>query len=144
MDDTGGNSGCFDSRDPVVIGRIDIISGPTGRRRWPDELKGRLVTESYRTDLSVSEFARRNDLIPSQLFGWRCDAKEGKFALPADDGGAFFAPLMLGAPVDEAPERTDRPAAAAGRIELEAGGVVIRLPGDTSAARIGEIARALR
>ena len=145
MDDTVGNSGCFDSIDPVVVGRMDVVSGPTGRRRWPDEVKGRLVAESYRTDLSVSEFARRNELIPSQLFGWRRDAKAGKFALPVEDGDDFFAPLV----VDEAAAPSPRPEAsapepvAAGVIEIEAGGVTVRLPVDTPAARVGEIARAL-
>ncbi len=146
MDDTGGSSGCFDSMDPVVVGRIDVVSGPTGRRRWPDEVKGRLVAESYRTDLSVSEFARRNGVIPSQLFGWRRDAKAGRFVLPAEEGDDFFAPLV----VDEAAGASPKPevsapgAAASGVIEIEAGGVKVRLPAGTPAARIVEIARALR
>lgn len=146
MDDTGGSSGCFDNIDPVVVGRIDVVSGPTGRRRWPDEVKGRLVAESYRTALSVSEFARRNGVIPSQLFGWRWDAKAGKFALPVEEGDDFFAPLVVDgeAPPRLAPaaEPSERPATA-GVIEIEAGGVTVRLPGDTPAARVGEIARAL-
>jgi transposase len=131
--------------DPVVVGRIDVVSGPTGRRRWPDEVKGRLVADSYRTALSVSEFARRNGVIPSQLFGWRRDAKAGKFALPVEDGADFFAPLV----VDEETAASPRPEACApepaatGVIEIETGGVTVRLPVDTSAARVAEIARAL-
>jgi transposase len=85
MDDTVRSSGCFDSHDRVVIGRIDMVTGPAGRRKWPDDLKGRLVAESYKTDLSVSEFARQNGLVPSQLFGWRRDAKDGKFPVPVDE-----------------------------------------------------------
>ncbi len=131
--------------DAVVVGRIDVVSGPTGRRRWPDEVKGRLVAESYRTGLSVSEFARRNGVIPSQLFGWRQDAKAGKFALPVENGENFFAPLV----VDEASPHPGQAAAyaapspAVGVIEIEAGGVTVRLPVDTPAARVAEIARAL-
>lgn len=145
MDDTVGNSGTFDSRDPVVIGQIDMVSGPTGRRRWPDEVKGRLVAESYRTGLSVSEFARRNGLVPSQLFGWRRDAKAGKFAVPVDDGEDFFASLIIG----DAPPAFDRPSPApvaptCGAIEVEAAGVMLRLPLDTPAARLAEIVRVLR
>ena len=146
MDDTGGNSGCFDSIDPVVVGRMDVVSGPTGRRRWPDEVKGRLVAESYRTGLSVSEFARRKGMIPSQLFGWRRDAKAGKFALSVEDGDDFFAPLV----VDEvtAPSTKAEPPAQEPRttdlIEIEARGMTVRLPAGTPAARIGEIARALQ
>jgi transposase len=108
-------------------------------------VKGRLVAESYLTDLSVSEFARRNELVPSQLFGWRRDAKAGKFALPVEDGDDFFAPLVVdeAAAPDPRPEASAPEPVAAGAIEIVAGGVTVRLPADTPAARIGEIARAL-
>ena len=128
-----------------MIGRIDMVTGPTGRRKWPDELKGRLVAESYKTDISVSEFARRNGLVPSQLFGWRRDAKDGKFPVPVDEGEDLFAALMLEGPSPRMQEHIDRSDedCLPGQIELQTGGVVIRLPGDTSATRIAEIAKAL-
>ncbi|MEL7467828.1 MAG: transposase [Pseudomonadota bacterium] len=145
MDDTVRSSGSFDSHDRVVIGRIDMVTGPTGRRKWPDELKGRLVAESYKTDLSVSEFARWNGLVPSQLFGWRRDAKDGKFTVPVDEGEELFAPLMLEAPLPREQQRVDRrnEVNPPEQIEIQAGGVVIRLPRNTSATRVAEIARAL-
>lgn len=145
MDDTVRSSRCFDSHDRVVIGRVDMVTGPTGRRKWPDDLKGRLVAGSYKTDLSVSEFARRNGLVPSQLFGWRRDAKDGKFAVPVDEGEDLFAPLIVEALPSSRQERIGRPddGDRSGQIELQTGGVVIRMPGNTSASRIAEIARAL-
>ena len=144
MEDASRSSSSFDSHDHRAFSRIDIVRGPTGRRNWPDEVKGALVAESYRSDLSVSEFARRNDLAPSQLFGWRRAAKNGKFALPVDHCEAFFTPLVLEAPsagsdVDPDPAESG----ASHQIELAFGAVVIRLPGDTPPARIAEIARAL-
>lgn len=138
MDDTGRSSGISSSHDRVVLGRIDRIAGPTGRRRWPVEVKGRLVAESYRTELSISEFARRQGLIPAQLFAWRRDAKTGKLAVPVEEGEDFFAPLIMGDAVD-----SSAPNVMAGMIELQAGRVVIRFAVDTPAARIAEIARAL-
>lgn len=138
MDDTGRSSGISSSHDRVVLARIDRMAGPTGRRRWPVEVKGRLVAESYRTELSISEFARRQGLIPAQLFTWRRDAKVGKLAVPVEEGEGFFAPLLVGDAVD-----TPAPHVRAGMVELQAGRVVIRLAADTPAARIAEIARAL-
>ncbi|MEO1464549.1 MAG: transposase [Pseudomonadota bacterium] len=145
MDDTVRSSGCFDGHDGVVIGRIDMVTGPTGRRKWPDDLKGRLVAESYKTDLSVSEFARRNGMVPSQLFGWRRDAKDGKFAVPVDEGEDLFAPLLLEGPSPRRHKHVDRSNenCLPGQIEIQAGGVVIRLPFDTPTTRIAEIAKAL-
>ena len=28
------------------VSRIEVLDGPTGRRRWPDEVKARIVAES--------------------------------------------------------------------------------------------------
>ena len=109
-----------------------------GRRRWPVEVKGGPVAESHRTELSICELARRQGLIPAQLFAWRRDARTGMLAVPVEEGEDFFAPLLVG----EAPG--SRSARSEGDIiELQAGRVVIRLAADTPAARIAEIARAL-
>lgn len=148
MADTDKSSGCFHTYDHGAFGRLEVVSGPAGRRTWPPEVKGRLAAGSYRTELSVSEFARQNGVAPSQLFTWRRLAKAGKLILPAEDGDFFFAPLMVEVE-GAAPEATnagngDPPAPAAPFIiELEMAGVVLRVPADTPAARIAEIARAL-
>ncbi|MEM7677180.1 MAG: transposase [Myxococcota bacterium] len=148
MNATVKSTGCFHSREAVSIHRMEVVAGPTGRRSWPDEVKGRLVAESYRARTSTSAFARRNGIAPSQLFGWRRAAREGRLAIPVDDEDSFFTPLIV--EEEEAPRPTPealqsaQTTPAAGVVEIEAGGVTVRLPGDASAARIGEIAQALR
>lgn len=129
----------------MTIGRIDMVSGPTGRRRWSDETKGRLVAESYSTELSVSEFARRNRLVPSQLFGWRRDAKAGRLVLPLEASEGLFAPVLLEeTSIRQGRETPPEAQYSASIIELEVDGVVVRIADDTPAERIGEIARALK
>jgi transposase len=124
---------------PLVIGphRLEVVSGPTGRRRWPAAVKARIVAESYRGDETVCAVARRNGLRPNQLFVWRRQAREGRLVLPADTrddtGDIDFAPVVV------EPEPF-----CASRIEIAVAGVVVRVGSEFSATRIAEIAVAVR
>ncbi|MGC9449220.1 IS66-like element accessory protein TnpA [Cereibacter johrii] len=112
-----------------------------GRRTWPDEEKLRIVMESYVPGTRVGDVARQYRLLPSQLTTWRRMAREGRFGLPEEAPGcpdaSEFVPLMM-----EVEPRTSRPSQDE-RIEIEAGGVTIRLSRSTPAARVAEIAAAL-
>mgnify|MGYP006165046005 CR=1 FL=1 len=37
------------------VSRIEVLDGPTGRRRWPDDLKARIVAESFQPGARVCE-----------------------------------------------------------------------------------------
>lgn len=118
------------------VERLEVIAGPTGRRSWSEAAKARIVAESFEPGARVVDVARRHGLQPQQVTTWRREARRGKLALPADDA-VDFAALV----VDEAPASApslDRP------IEIEAGGVIVRLAGDAPAARVAEIVAALR
>ena len=78
------------SRTGPVAGH-EAFAGSGGRRRWPDELKARLVAESHADRTKVGEVARRAGLHPSCLSQWRRQAREGALAMP-DAGGADFVP----------------------------------------------------
>jgi transposase len=121
--------------DAPRVERLEVISGPTGRRRWPDEVKARIVAETLESGVRVNDVARRHGVQPQQVTSWRRLARQGKLAIPADDE-VDFATLMV-----EAPEAAIERAAT---VEIEAEGVVIRLQADTPAERIGAIVRALR
>ena len=125
-------------------GRFDVLEEPTGRRTWPDEAKAQIVLESFAPGARVGEVARRHRLLPSQLTTWRRHAREGRIALPVDapglPGAAEFVPLIVDAPA--APPRSGQGQDRI-EIEIEAGSLVIRLPGTTPAARLAEIVTAL-
>jgi transposase-like protein len=53
------------------VDRMEVLAGPTGRRLWPDEVKGRLVAESFVPGVRVREVAERNALRPNCLSTWR-------------------------------------------------------------------------
>jgi len=117
-----------------VADRLEVLDGPTGRRSWPDDVKARIVAESYEPGVRVCDVARRHGITPQHLSSWRGLARRGKLALP-DEDGALFAALEIEAEV------TARSTVA---IDIVSGDVVIRVGADTSAIRIVEIAAALR
>ena len=122
---------------------------PNGQRRWPDEIKARIVAESLKPGATVNAVAARYGLRANHLSEWRGRARDGKLVLPAlADDGFCFAPLVLSdgpaAPVPAHPERPcPSEAQPLGPIEIAVGPVIIRLDGATTATRIAEIVRAI-
>ena len=68
-----------------MVERVVQASKPQGqiRRRWSDEIKGRIVAESFASDAVASEVARRYGLSPQHLSAWRRAARAGLLRLPA-------------------------------------------------------------
>ena len=117
---------------------IDAVVGPRGHRRWPDDVKARIVAETLEPGATVNEVARRYDMRANHLSSWRRLAKEGKLVLPAVPGPEpTFAPMVveeLTEPVVETGDPT---------LDIVFGDVSIRLDAETPAGRIAEIVRAL-
>ena len=101
-------------------------------RRWPDDVKAQIVSESLRPGAMVSEVADRHGLKPNHLSTWRTMARRGKLVLPAVE----FAAVIVDPPVSEPPIKK------ASRPEIIVGSVTIRLEEGASAARIAAVARA--
>ena len=122
-----------------VVERLEVMEGPTGRRSWPEAVKAQIVVESFAPGALVIDVARRHGVAPQQVTAWRRDARKGRLALPVDPA-APFAALVVEEPLAAAPA----PSVPAPMIEIEAGGVVVRLAADAPAVRVAEIAGALR
>lgn len=123
-------------------GRIAVVQLTRGYRKWPEEMKARIVAESFRTGVRVVDVARRHGVLAHQLSDWRRQARQGLLALPEDAAEgleAAFVPLAVEPEV--AATRTD---AAVGTITIEIGVVVLRVPGDVPADRAAALVRALR
>lgn len=118
---------------------VDAVRGPRGQRRWPDELKARIVAETLVDGATVKGVAERYDMVPSHLSDWRRMAREGKLVLPNLDG-VSFVPVAIEEPAVMLPDVDE---AEVGVIDLLKGDVTIRLAADTPVVRIAEIAAAL-
>jgi transposase len=118
------------------ICRMEVMVGPSGKRRWSDAYKGQVVAETLVPGVTVNEVARRHDLRPNHLSSWRRLAKDGKLPVP-DLAGAEFAPVVI-----EPPDREPQDAATP-PIEIISGDIVIRLDATTPAVRVAEIVQAL-
>jgi transposase len=114
----------------------------SGQRRWPEEVKGRIVAESLEPGATVKAVAARYGIQANQLTAWRRKAKDGALVLPAPEAeadDAIFAPLLVRdvADVASAADTTE------GDLRISVGDVTVHLDGATPAARIAEIVRAL-
>ena len=120
-----------------------VDTSAAGRRRWPDDLKARIVSETLEPGVTVRRVTDRYGLRPNRLLEWRRLAKDGKLVLPAVPGPPGFAPLVLcdEGPSGSPPQTISAPGAPL--IGIVVGEVSIRLDAGTSAARIAEIARAV-
>ncbi|GHC35951.1 hypothetical protein GCM10007291_41670 [Gemmobacter nanjingensis] len=108
-------------------------------RKWPDEVKARIVAETLLPGATVNEVARRHGLPANHLSSWRTLARKGRLVLPAPEDPVEFAALM----VDPVDETRGGDAGAAVRPEIVAGTVVIRLETGATAERIAAVAHAL-
>ena len=122
------------------VSRIEVLDGPTGRRRWPDEVKARIVAESLAPGARVCDVAQKYGLIARHVSQWRGLARQGKLILP-DHSAPAFVPLVLESATtpDPVAAKTD-----VGVIKIEIGGAVLHVAPDCSPDRAAALAAALK
>lgn len=141
------------------VGRCEVVEPRRGNRRWPVDVKARIVAESFQPGARVVDVARRHGLIAHQLSDWRRQARKGLLALPADLLAALSspddAPLEPAfVPLTVAPERQlasglsvepDASRGSTATMTVEVGAdVVLRVPDDVDVARVAALVSALR
>jgi len=130
-------------------GCVEVVRRTRGYRRWPDEVKGRIVAESFQPGVRVVDVARRHGLAAHQLSDWRRQARLGELVLPADamtgvasDALPAFVPISV---ESEDVGRLVDTGRHGGVMTIEIGNdFVLRVPGDVPAERAAAVARALR
>ena len=124
--------------DGTIEFLTDTGAGRRRCRRWPEEVKARIVAETLVEGATVNAVAQQYGMRPNHLSEWRRMAREGKLVLPELDG-VSFVPVAIEQPV----VLPDVPEDAVGTLDLIKGDVVVRLAANTPAARIAELVTAL-
>lgn len=119
------------------VGRLEVIEGPTGRRRWSEAEKARIAAESLVPGSSVADVARRHGVTRWQVYDWRKRLRNGHLRLPED---APSIPAFAALVVEEAP----RPKPPRTRIEIVVGNITIRTDPGVDGGQLTQVIRAVR
>ena len=138
MDSDVQTYGSSQSDGRGYAGRIEVVTGPTGRRRWPEHVKAAMVLETFRDGVSVADVARKNGVSAPQLHAWRRAAREGLLPMPEDEA-LGLVPILV-----EGDDRGRAEPPAEGTLTLEVGGVRILVPADFDPGHLGRVIAALR
>ncbi|MFQ3894806.1 IS66-like element accessory protein TnpA [Sphingobium sp. R-7] len=110
---------------------MEVIPAGRERRQWTPEAKARIIAESMQVRANVAEIARRNDILPQQLYAWRREARE---RMESDDAPAFV-PAMV-----EEPKAQGNGA----EIRINIKGMTIRIPDGVTADHIERVLLAVQ
>ena len=119
-------------------GRLEVLEGPTGRKRRSDGEKTRIVAESLVPGVRVAEVARRHGVTRWQVYDWRRRVRDGRLALPE----SVAAPPAFAALVVEEPQPPAQHEDSS--IEIVVGEVVIRAGRNAGEAHLARVIRAVR
>jgi len=107
------------------VRRLEIFTGHGQRRSWSAEQKGRIIAETLAGGESVSAVARRHGLTPQQVFAWRRQVGVERGACSSKLG---FASVVV----------------APTAIEIEVGGMTVRVPGGSDASALRAVLQAVK
>lgn len=110
---------------------MEVIPAGRERRQWTPEAKARIIAESMAPRANVADIARRNDILPQQLYAWRREARE---RMESDDAPAFVPALV------EEPKAQGSGA----EIRINIKGMTIRIPDGVTADHIERVLLAVQ
>jgi transposase len=111
---------------------VEVLTGTPRRRRWTDEEKAAIVAESHAPGAQASEIALRYGLHRNQLYGWRRDFGSANAMAEACAHGPDFVPVVADA------------GSGAAAIEIEIGGVIVRVKAGVELGLLGKVLRLLK
>lgn len=135
--------------EPKAVRRIEVITGSGGRRRFSDDEKARIIGEALVPGAVVSAVARQNGLTPQQLFTWLRQVRRRTGTERTEL--ASFVPAVVESAVPAKAVRRSRSrkrerasAHNTGMIEIEAGGVIVRIARGADVKTVAAVMAALK
>ena len=123
-----------------VAHRMEVIAGPTGRRRWPDEVKARIVAETLQPGVKVNEVAARYGLQPNHISTWRAMARTGMLVLAETDMPDFL-PISL---QPDQPMRSPTSGDVPPELRISVADLTLHIPANFPASQAAALVAALR
>jgi transposase len=132
--------------EPKAVRRLEVITGSGGRRRFSDDEKARILEQTLVPGAVISAIARQNGLTPQQLFTWRRQARQPSKGKRSKS--PVFVPAVVEAPIAVAPVRrrrsTRKSGGGDGTIEIETGGVTVRIARGADVKAVAAVMTALK
>jgi transposase len=124
----------LDGSGDVGVSRLEVIEGPSGRRRRTKAERARIAAESMMPGVRVADVARKHGTTRWQIYDWRKQIRIGSLVLPESVAALpMFAELVVDDTATAAPPTSD--------LEIVVGDIVIRAG---AAADEGHLTRAIR
>ena len=137
----GKMGGHLDGFSDGGVSRLEVIEGPTGRRRRTKAERARIAAESLVPGASVTDVAQRHGTTRWQVYDWRRKLRSGQLVVPESVAALpMFAELVVEGPAAEMPAETE----ASTGVEIVVGDVVIRVGADADEALLTRSIRAAR
>ena len=106
----------------VGVSRLEVIEGPSGRRRRSKAERARVAAESMMPGVTVADAARQHGATCWQIYDWRKQLRKGNLVVRESMASLpDFAEMLVGDCSVAAPAAADR-----SDIEIVAGDVVTR------------------
>lgn len=127
----------LDGSKSVGVSRLEVIEGPSGRRRRTKAERARIAAESMMPGVRVADVARQYATTRWQVYDWRKKLRTGQLVVPENIAALpAFAELIVEVPPNDA-----SPSSNLHDIEIVVGDVVIRAG---VGADEGQLTRAIR
>lgn len=131
----------LDGSRGVGVSRLEVIEGPSGRRRRTKAERARIAAESLVPGASVTDVARRHGTTRWQVYDWRKKLRDGQLVVPESVAALpMFAELVVEGAAAEMPAETE----VSTGVEIVVGDVVIRVRADTDEVLLTRSIRAAR
>lgn len=127
----------LDSSKGFGVSRLEVLEGPSGRRRRTKAERARIAAESMMPGVTVADTARRHGTTRWQIYDWRKQLRKGKLVVPESVAALpIFAELVVDDSSAETPAAVTR-----SDLEIVVGDIVIRAG---AGADEGQLTRAIR